>query len=61
MFNGLYVNQEGNQYGIWTPQRIQIAVIAMPPDGQYMRDAKAIYGITKVLAPIWGLTPDKKN
>lgn len=55
MMNGLYVRQQGQQYAIFTPQGIQIGLLFMGQDGQYMKDVVAVQAITKVMAHRWGI------
>jgi hypothetical protein len=55
MMNGLYVQQQGQYYGVFTPQGIQIAQLFMGQDGQFAKDVVALNPITKALAKRWGV------
>ena len=57
MINGLYVQQRGQQYAIFTPQGIQIGLLFLGQDGQYAKDVAALGPITKALAKRWGVNP----
>jgi len=59
MMNGLYVQQNGQQYAVYTPQGIQIGLLFMGQDGQYMKDVAAMNAITKVMGKRWGVTNSK--
>lgn len=52
-FHGLYVQQGGNQYRLWTEQGLCLAHLVMPADGQYILDSKALDLICKVIAKRW--------
>lgn len=54
-FHGLYVQQSGNQYRLWTEQGLCLAHLVMPADGQYIFDSKALDLICKVIAKRWKL------
>lgn len=56
---GLYVFQKGSAYQVYLPTGIQIALIAMPPDGQVMRDCKALAVICRALAWAWSVKKGK--
>ena len=45
MMNGLYVQQNGQQYAVYTPQDIQIGLLFMGQDGQHMNKSG--------LSPLW--------
>ena len=55
MMNGLYVQQSGQHYAIYTPQGIQIALLFLGQDGQYVRDVELLNPVTKALARRWGI------
>lgn len=55
MMNGLYVQQNGQHYAIYTPQGIQIALLFLGQDGQYARDVELLNPVTKALARRWGI------
>lgn len=42
-----------NYYYLYTPTNIQLGVISLPPNGQYMLDAKALNIITRAIAARW--------
>ena len=58
--NGLYVQQQGHSYAIYTPNGEQIALIFCGYDGQFARDVIALAPITKALAKRWGI-PTNNN
>ncbi|MBM6888538.1 hypothetical protein [Pseudoflavonifractor phocaeensis] len=57
MVNGLSVVQVPNtqNYGVFTPQGIQIALVWMGRDGQLAYDLVALGYICKALAKRWGI------
>ena len=57
MVNGLSVVQVPNtqNYGVFTPQGIQIALVWMGKDGQLAYDLVALGYICKALANRWGI------
>lgn len=57
--NGLFVQQQGQSYYIFTPQGIQIGLLYMGNDGQFMTDAVAMKAITKILGKRWGINPNQ--
>lgn len=61
MMNGLIVCQQGQQYAIYTPQGIQIAMLFMGADGQIAQDVLALAPITKALAKRWGISSNKQD
>lgn len=54
-YSNMIVIQSGNEYRIYTPQKICVAYITLPPDGQYIKDSKVIDIICKSLAHRWGV------
>lgn len=53
MMNGLYVEQQGQFYKIYTPQGILVAQVFMGADGQIVQDVLALKVITKALQKRW--------
>lgn len=53
-YNMVYI-QSNNEYKVFTPQGICIAHVVMPPNGQYIMDAKTVEIICKALAYRWGV------
>lgn len=60
MMNGLYVEQQGQFYSVYTPNGILIAQIFMGSDNLFLLDAKCMDAITKILARRWNIV-NKKN
>lgn len=61
MMHGLYIRQDGQNYSVYTAQGIQIALIYLGNDKQYMEDAVTMKMICKVLAKRWGITADQSK
>lgn len=61
MMNGLIVCQQGQQYAVYTPQGIQIALLFMGCDGQIAQDVLALAPITKALAKRWAVPTNGKQ
>lgn len=61
MMNGLIVCQQGQQYAVYTPQGIQIAMLFMGADGQIAQDVLALAPITKALAKRWSVPSNKQD
>lgn len=54
--NKMYIWQSKGAFYIYTPQNELRAIIALPNNGQNVFHMKALDGITKILAKVWGIT-----
>ena len=59
MMNGLYVEQNGQYYSVYTPNGIMVAQVFMGSDGQFLLDAKCMEVITKLMARRWRISNKK--
>lgn len=59
MMNGLYVEQRGQAYHIFTPQGEKIGLVFMGYDGQFAKDVIALNMITKAMARRWSISNSK--
>lgn len=59
--NNIVIVQNGNQYRFFTETNICLGAVALPPNGQYAYDAKALAVITKALAARWGIIKPKQG
>ena len=60
MMNGLYVDQQGQFYSVYLPNRVLIAQVYMGNDGMFLLDAKCMEAITKLLGRRWNVENKKK-
>lgn len=51
--HGLFVQQNGQLYSIFTPNGIMIAQISMGNDGLFLVDSRCLDVITKLMAKRW--------
>ena len=54
--NGVYIVQRGQEYALYTPQGLQIALIWMGNDGQLAHDVKTLIPICKALSGRWAIS-----
>ena len=59
MMNGMFVEQNGQYYSVYTPNGIMVAQIFMGNDGQFLLDAKCMEVITKLMARRWRISNKK--
>ena len=55
--NKMYVWQSNGIFYIYSPQNELRAMISLPNNGQNLYNMKALDGITKILAKMWGMLP----
>ena len=59
MMNGMYVEQNGQYYSVYTPNGIMVAQVFMGNDGQFLLDAKCMEVITELMARRWRISNKK--
>lgn len=59
IINGMYVEQNGQFYTIYTPNGIMVAQIFMGNDGQFLLDSRCMGAITKLMAGRWRVSNKK--
>lgn len=53
--------QMQNEYHFWSQNGFYFGAVILPPNGQYMADAKTLNIITKALALRWQLIQPKRT
>lgn len=58
--HNMEIIQSNNEYLIYTPHGLLIAHIAMPPDGQFVKDGQCLSVIAKAFSIRWGFFKSSK-